>query len=133
MPPPDLRVYQRIQKLSLSPSQAEAAAFSRAANLLAQAQGNPGDYSSYRAALNFNQILWTLLQADLSMPANSLPAEVKKDLLSLSLFVDRRTAQALARPRAALLDVLIDINRDLARGLCPPPATATAPARAATH
>jgi len=117
MHPSGISVYQRMQKLSMTPSMAEAAAFSRAASLLAKAQGNPGDYSSYQAALNFNQLLWTLLQADLSSPSNPLPAEMKKDLLSLSLFVDKQTAMALANTKAAYLDALIDINRDLARGL----------------
>ena len=125
MHPSGISVYQRMQKLSMTPSMAEAAAFSRAASLLAKAQANPVDYSSYQAALNFNQLLWTLLQADLSSPANPLPAEIKKDLLSLSLFVDKQTAMALACPplantKAAYLDVLIDINRDLARGLGTP-------------
>ncbi|MDA0306948.1 MAG: flagellar biosynthesis regulator FlaF [Proteobacteria bacterium] len=117
MHPSGISVYQRMQKLSMTPSMAEAAAFSRAASLLAKAQANPVDYSSYQAALNFNQLLWTLLQADLSSPANRLPAEMKKDLLSLSLFVDKQTAMALANTKAAYLDALIDINRDLARGL----------------
>lgn len=130
----DISAYQRIQKLTLPPSQAEATAFSKAASLLAKASGNPVDYSSYQAALHFNQLLWTLLQADLSTPANALPVEVKKDLLSLSLFVDRQTALALARPEAALLDVLIEINRNLARGLGQSPATAPdASPRASFH
>ena len=117
MTQPFIGVYQRAQKLSMTPSLAEAAAFTKAASLLASAQENPADYSSFAAALNFNQLLWTVLQADLTTPANALPNTIKIDLLSLSLFVDKQTAKALAHPEAPHLDVLIGINRDLARGL----------------
>ena len=79
-----ISAYHQMQKVSLSPSLAEAAALDKAAFLLAQAQKKPVDYSSYRAALNFNQLLWTVFQADLAAPSNALPDEIKKDLLSLT-------------------------------------------------
>ena len=82
------------------------------------AQAQPGDRSAYRAALSFNQNLWTLVQADLIEPTCTLPDDLKSDLLSLSLFVDRQTMAAVASPAAAgHLQPLIEIDRDVAAGL----------------
>ena len=51
------------------------------------------------------------------MAGNGLSGELKSDLLSLSLFVDKQTVKALADPRPEHLDVLIEINRNIALGL----------------
>ena len=75
------------------------------------------DYAAYATALTFNQTLWTLFQADLSGDGNALPDNLRDDLLSLSLFVDRQTILALGDPSPKHLDALIEINRNLARGL----------------
>jgi flagellar biosynthesis activator protein FlaF len=110
-------IYQRAQKLAPSPRAAEAAAFSKAVLLLIQAGRRPGDYGPYAKALEFNRTLWTVVQADVADAANPLPDDVKNDLLSLSLFVDRQTVKALAEPAFASLEPLIEIDRNLARGL----------------
>lgn len=112
-----INVYQRAQKLAASPRAAEAAAFSKAVLLLTQAGRRPGDYAVYAKALEFNRMLWTVLQADVADAANPLPDDVKGDLLSLSLFVDRQTVRALAEPAPGNLAPLIEIDRNLARGL----------------
>jgi len=51
------------------------------------------------------------------MEDNPLPEEVKHNLLSLSLFIDRRTFEALAYPAPEKLDILININLNVAAGL----------------
>jgi len=110
-------VYQRAQKLAASPRAAEAAAFSKAVLLLTRAGKRPDDYDAYAKALEFNRTLWTVLQADVADAANPLPDDVKSDLLSLSLFVDKQTVKALAQPASENLAPLIEIDRNLARGL----------------
>ena len=110
-------VYQRAQKLAVGPRAAEAAALSKAVLLMTQAGRRPGDYALYARALAFNRTLWTLLQADVADALNPLPDDVKSDLLSLSLFVDRQTVKALAEPAQRNLAPLIEIDRNLARGL----------------
>jgi flagellar protein FlaF len=114
---PGIDIYRKAQMLAPTPRAIEAAAFSKATRFLAEAQVDPGNYELYAAALQYNRKLWTVLQADVADDANSLPENVKSDFLSLSLFVDRQTVKALASPRAEHLQPLIDINRDIARGL----------------
>ena len=114
---PGIDIYRKAQMLAPTPRAIEAAAFSKATRLLVEAQADPQDYDAYAAALQFNRKLWTVLQADVADDCNPLPGNVKSDFLSLSLFVDRQTVKALANPRPAYLQPLIDINRDIARGL----------------
>ncbi|NQU59797.1 MAG: flagellar biosynthesis regulator FlaF [Rhodospirillales bacterium] len=117
MTPSPFNAYQQTQRLALTPTAAEAGAFTKAASLLGKARDNVNDYDSYSAALNFNQLLWTVLQADLASGSNALPDELKRILLSLSLFVDRQTIMALSEPKAEHLDALIEIDMNLASGL----------------
>lgn len=117
MTQPNHIAYQRAQKLAITPSGAESAALSRAAGLLDRAKGAVDDFPAFTAALSFNQLFWTVLQADLALAGNGLSGELKSDLLSLSLFVDKQTVKALADPRPEHLDVLIEINRNIALGL----------------
>ncbi len=76
-------------------------------------------------ALDYNQRLWTFLQAELAAPENPLPADVRSNLLSLSLFVDRRTFDLRLNPVPDGLEPLVRLNRELALGLSERPAPAT--------
>ncbi len=114
----NLATYKMVQNLAVTPTQAEAQALTKAAMLLDQARHSvEHDYAAYATALFFNQTLWTIFQSDLSGDGNGLPENLRDDLLALSLFVDRRTTLALGDPRPKHLDALIEINRNLARGL----------------
>lgn len=114
----NLATYKMVQHLAVTPTEAEAQALTKAAMLLDKArQSVDGDYAAYATALTFNQTLWTILQADLSGGGNGLPDGLRDDLLALSLFVDRQTILALGDPSPKHLDALIEINRNLARGL----------------
>jgi flagellar protein FlaF len=53
-----------------------------------------------------------LTQAD-----NPLPEEIRQNILSLSVFVDRRIFEVMAYPAPEKLDILISINRNIAAGL----------------
>ena len=117
MPKHPADAYGRAQRSALGPVEVEAMAFAKAVALLGAARGRVADFAAYRAALRFNRLLWTLVQADLTRAGNQLPADVKARLLSLSLFVDQQTVTALAAPGAARLDPLIEINRCVAGGL----------------
>ena len=48
---------------------------------------------------------------------NQLPPQIKANILSLSIFVDRQTIKALAETKKEHVDVLIGINKNLAEGL----------------
>ena len=69
------------------------------------------------AALRLNWRLWTIFQADVASDENPLPPGIKANILSLSVFIDKHTVGALTEPEERRLDVLININRNVAAGL----------------
>jgi len=109
--------YAQQQKRNLSPREVEAMAFTKAALLLEEAKTKTQNIDEYSKALRFNHLLWTIIQADLTEPDNQLPPEIKANVMSLSIFVDKQTTKALRSSVATDLDVLININRNLAAGL----------------
>ncbi len=114
--------YARTQNTSGGPRSTEARALTEAARRLSIAQqGLPADEKAYQEALRLNWRLWTIIQADVSSPENQLPQEIKSNIISLSIFVDRQTLSALGEPDSAKLDVLININRNIAAGLMQSP------------
>ncbi|HNA28917.1 MAG TPA: flagellar biosynthesis regulator FlaF [Thiobacillaceae bacterium] len=98
----------------------EAALLVRAALMLKECQdewGADGHEARLDEALKFNQRLWTVFQSELSSDENPLPVDIRRNLLNLSCFVDKRTFETLANPMSGNLNVLIDINRHIAEGL----------------
>ncbi len=112
-----LQAYAQTQKSSMSSREIEAMAFTKAALKLEDAKKFLDDDDSYASALKFNQLLWTIIQADIVDQENQLPPQIKANILSLSIFVDRQTIKALADTDEKHLDVLIGINKNLAEGL----------------
>ena len=112
-----LQAYAQTQKSSMSSREIEAMAFTKAALKLEDTKKSLGDYDAYASALKFNQLLWTIIQADIVDQENQLPDQLKANILSLSIFVDRQTIKALADTSEKHLDVLININKHLAEGL----------------
>jgi len=116
-----LQAYAQTQKTSMPPREVEAMAFTKAALMLEDAKKTLDDYDSYASALKFNQLLWTIIQADVVDKENKLPSPIKANILSLSIFVDRQTIKALAETKEQHLDILININKNLAEGLMAQP------------
>lgn len=119
--------YRNAMLATANPRFIEAAALSKAAaRLKAAAERAGGDHPGYIAALSRNLTLWTLLAADAAHPRNSLPAELRAAIIRLAGFVRRQTLQ-LQRSGGADIDVLLEINANIAAGLhqsAPPPAGA---------
>jgi flagellar protein FlaF len=118
--------YAQQQKRNLSPREVEAMAFTKAALMLEDAKKVANNINEYSKALRFNHLLWTIIQADLTDPENQLPPEIKANVMSLSIFVDKQTTKALRSSVPTDLDVLININRNLAAGLRSTPGAAPA-------
>jgi len=120
MPTNPLDAYRNVEKATLSQRDIEATVLSKAAMQLQSIKENwtrEDHDAQLEDALNYNQRVWTFFQAELSMEGNPLPDEIKRNLLSLSLFVDRRSFEVLAYPAPEKLDVLININLNVAAGL----------------
>ena len=111
------RAYRSSQRLGSNARDTEAQALLEAARRLDAAMRNENDSDAYRSALRLNWRLWTIIQADVSSDGSPLPPEIRQNILSLSVFIDRHTVKALAEPNVARLKVLIEINRNIAAGL----------------
>lgn len=120
MPTQPLEAYQEVEKSSLSGRELEASVLTKAAQMLLQVQQNwsaPDRDQQLEEALLFNQRLWSLFQAEVSNPDNPLPEEIKTNILVLSGLVDKRIFDVIAYPDPAKLDLIININRNIAAGL----------------
>jgi flagellar protein FlaF len=120
MPANPLDAYRNVEKATLSQRDLEASVLSKAATRLQTIKDNwSGDQNGelLEDALNYNQKIWSFFQAELTMEDNPLPDEIKRNLLALSLFVDRRTFDVLAYPAPEKLDALINININVSAGL----------------
>ena len=110
------QAYRSSQRLGSNARESEAQALLEAARRLDAAIGNE-DRNAYRAALRLNWRLWTIIQADVAGDDSPLPDEIRQNILSLSVFIDKHTVNALAEPNGRKLRVLIEINRNIAAGL----------------
>lgn len=112
--------YDTVNKASMSSRQLEAAILNRAAAMLKAVQDNWDDQDSENKldeALKYNQKLWSVFQVDLADDESPLPKNLREDILSLSLFIDRRTFDLMASPEREKLTALININQNIAMGL----------------
>lgn len=115
-----LDAYRNVEKATLSQRDLEATVLTKAAMQLKAIQEswpNEAHDAQLEDALNYNQRVWSFFQAELSMEDNPMPEEIKRNLLALSLFIDRRTFDALAYPAPEKLNILININLNVASGL----------------
>ncbi len=120
MPANPLDAYRSVEKATLSQRDLEATVLTKAALQLQQLRDNwtrEDHDAQLEDALSYNQRVWTFFQAELSVEENPLPEEIKRNLLALSLFVDRRSFDVLAYPAPEKLDILISINNNVAAGL----------------
>ena len=109
--------YERVQAAGLSGRAAEAMAFVRVANDLEAACRPPVRRRNLDHALKRNQKLWTLVQIEVTSEGHHLAADIRRDLLDLSRFVDRQTAKALVSANPDDVRSLIEIDREVAAGL----------------
>ena len=112
--------YSTIAQEGLSGRELEAFILTKASNKLKNCLTNweqPKIKSLLGEALSYNQKVWTFFQTELSSSDNQMPKELRQNLLSISLFIDRHTLSAMAFPDQKKLTVLIDINMNLATAL----------------
>lgn len=110
--------YQQTAKKTASPRELEASLLSKSA---AQLQRIRDDWDARRTeldgALTYNRKLWTVFMTSVTSDDNPLPTLIKQNVANLGIFVMNHTMSTLANPDARKLDVLININKELAAGL----------------
>ena len=121
-PPASLGVigYQQAQKTvdthrEVTTAETDAIVLRQAADRLQKAQQSP-ENDHFEETLLYNQLIWTVIQSEMTSE-NPLSDEIKANLVSLSIFVDKQTVKALGTREPELLNTLIDINRNISLGL----------------
>lgn len=87
----------------------------RATKALSVSRGQDVDYAKLLTALDENQRLWSTLAADVAEPENGLPQKLRAQLFYLYEFTTHHSRAV--RDNKASVDVLIDINTAVMRGL----------------
>ena len=98
-----------------NPARTEAWALLESARELSHAKAGPSE--RFLAALRRNWRLWTIFQASLLDPECTLPPDIRGILIGLANFIDKHSAELLAKPDPGLIDVLININVQIGEGL----------------
>lgn len=114
-----LKNYQDVEKTTTSGRETEARVLTQAAIKLRVCQKNWQDdnFEELETALKYNQKIWSIFQGELSKADNPLPTEVKRNLLKLAGFIDRRIFETMSVPSPEKLDIIIKINQNIAAGL----------------
>lgn len=115
-----LEAYRTVQNSVMSGREIEAAALTRCALLLSDCQKNwdePERDRKLADALRTNQKVWSIFQSELVREDNPLPRQLRENILNLSLFIDKRTLEVMAYPAPEKINILVDINLNLAAGL----------------
>ncbi|MCE9508527.1 MAG: flagellar biosynthesis regulator FlaF [Alphaproteobacteria bacterium] len=67
--------------------------------------------------LDYNQKLWQLFVDTMKDPKHLLPPEIKSNVMSLALFIFKRSHEILINTAPEKFQVLVSINRNIAAGL----------------
>ena len=81
------------------------------------------DVAQVQDALHHNIELWTLLRMACIDPSNKLPQELCASLINIARFMQSSTDQLNAAdvPDGAVLEAMIEINKNVMAGLSPVP------------
>ncbi len=114
------KAYEKSRKETVPGREIEAAVLEKAAINFRRVQQNwKGETFSRELdeAIQFNNRVWNIFQADWQNPNSPLPKEIRQNLLSLSVFIRKSSIEILTDPSPQKLNILIQINESLASGL----------------
>jgi flagellar protein FlaF len=115
------------QPAATDPRSTEAWALSEASRRLVIAAKTEDGGKSLRDALILNQRLWTIFQTAMTEADCPLPTEIRDNVLTLSIMMDRQILQRLGDLDGSKLQPILDINRCVAEGLAQKPQVDGAP------
>ncbi|MDO8288990.1 MAG: flagellar biosynthesis regulator FlaF [Parvibaculum sp.] len=116
--------YAKAARHSNDPREVEATVLMKAASRFNQIKtawtdSTPADLDP---ALLYNRTIWTIFATSVTESESQLPKEIRQNIANLSIFVFKRTIEIQSTPAPEMLDVLININRQVAAGLMQKPA-----------
>ncbi len=115
-----MRAYDRVGKATMSGTEVEVAVLTKAAQKLKKCRDNwdaADREDKLEAALKFNQKIWSIFQGELAREDHPMPQKLRLDILRLAAFIDRRIFETIASPSPEKLNIVIDINNNIAAGL----------------
>ncbi len=109
--------YKAAQNTTENPRQTEYRLFADVTKALISIQNNDSKYKGpdFFKILDWNRRLWLALQTDLANEDNKFPEQLKANLISISLWVDKQTRVVMKGE--AGVETLISINRTIMEGL----------------
>ena len=111
-----LQAYKNTQRITEEPRTTEYRLFGQVTGALIDVQKAGHDDSPLLVdAIDWNKRLWRTLAADCMDDRNTLTADVRAKIVSLSLWVSKYSRR-VTREKAPL-DPLIEINRNIMQGL----------------
>ena len=99
------------------PQYTEAWALIEAARRMAEATNAENAKVAMRDTLRLNWRLWTIFQTELTTGESNVPDDIRLDMLTLCKFIDQHTVDAIHKPTTEKIEVLVNINRNIAGGL----------------
>ena len=113
-----VQAYQQATARSESPREIEYRLFGQVTRALIAAAGlEAADLAGRMDALDWNRRMWSVLASDCASPGNQLPKQLRANIISLSLWVNRHTT-AIMKSEAEF-GPLIEVNKLMMQGLEP--------------
>jgi flagellar protein FlaF len=111
--------YARVASTTASPRDIEAQTLLKAANKLQEAINNADPRSEQtKQALLYNRKLWTIFLSEAMREGNPQPLDVRQKIANIAVFVLSQTSALQLSPQFDHFQPLIEINRNIAAGLC---------------
>lgn len=117
--------YKSTQTAAEDPRAREYRLFIQVTAAIEDAVANDELGTALGHALHENRRLWNALMADLSEDGNMLPDDLKAQIISLGIWVNRHSSAVLKGDAA--VRPLIDVNRIIIQGLAQRPEPAVQP------
>ena len=108
------------QKTTTDPRELESRVLLKAAGMLkdVQTEWNDANRDVLEATLKYNRQIWMMFyDTAIENPEGDRPNELRSNIINLANFIFKREIEILAAPKKEKLDVLININREIAAGL----------------
>ena len=115
-----LQAYETVNRVTSSGREIEAEVLTKAARKLKACQckwNDEGHEARLDEALTFNQRIWSIFQGELNRVDNPLPEMIQRNLIALGAFIDKRIIETMVAPSPDKLNIVININQNIAAGL----------------
>jgi len=117
---PQINAYKTVHTATVSGRDIESDVLTKCAlklNDCIDAWDHPDIRTRLSDALKLNQKVWTIFQTEVASNACQLPNEMRLNILRLVAFIDKHTLDILITPAKDKLNILVDINLNIAAGL----------------